>query len=1649
MKKMKNLIRYIYFFAFGAIFILLFSQNSNAQFNVNIVATSSDTAPGIDLPFNNFDNAFISNKGTVVFSGRAGDEGVWIFKEDVLRGLAVNGNTVPGLPGVMFSSTSEGTSSVTITPEGEILIHAQFSGNGIDFKNDTGLLSYRDSTLNLIAQEGTVVLQGNDFSFNWGQLINLPGSPDKKASLNAGYTIFPTDLTNEFGSIRGAGIWAVNTETGQNISIVTGAGGFEEISVLPGTNLLTNGTNAIKNRVLINNSQEYSFVISGFEPPHSNSFCNVLYRGVVGSEPVPLLRDPDCMNPEMEVSNLTINNDGQVAFYGKIPGRTESGIWVEESSGSFRLALEIGAFTPDPAGEVFTDVDGFVLLDDGRIVALARTSDTANGIWMEDETTGELEKVVHSGDMASGVPVGNTFDTIGTMVVNNEGKVAFSAFIQGPDIGSLNMDGLWLGDLNGTELIVQNGSSIEIEPGVFRTIASIAIPNSNTSNLGDSGRGDGTGANGQPTFFNDAGELVVSLGFFEDDPFLALVIFSKSFIVNVTNDATDSTPGDGLCDTGGPEVDGNPECSLRAALEEANASEGSDRIQFDIPGKTPHIIQPKSSLPEIQESVVIDGFSQESTGDFPPVILDGVNAGNNAHGFTVPLDGRRTTIRGLSIVNFSGNGIHLENTFENSISGNFIGLLSSGEAAGNAGSGIYLMQSHTNQIGSTNVSDRNVISGNGEHGVVISGDNSINDIIGNYIGTGPGGISAQPNSMSGILITNGASDNKMYGNLISGNGEHGVYIGGTEATPSGNVLQNNKIGLNTDGMAALPNQGNGIFLDNALTSRIGNYSGAGGRNLISGNKENGIMITGPAGGHVIAGNYIGTNLQGNENLSNGMHGIYVSGSQGNIIGEIIGTQFITGNLISGNALDGIHMEGTETRENEIKNNLIGTTATGEAALPNRNGIFAEGLTDLTIGDSEIANRNVISGNNQEGILLIDIDGSGMNDDVLVVNNYIGTDFTGNQAFGNRNGILLSGSEGVLIGGRVQDESVSDSKGNLISGNRNDGIKLQNSDIINILGNLIGTTSDGETELENQGIGVNINNGSFNRIGNNRIRFSNIISGNLTGIHINGISEENSIMFNFIGTQFQLIEDTNDGAFLPDAKNLGNSTEGIFLEDAANTFVIRNKTFFNRNGIRTKLNDLFPSDGRRVGDHIISRNIIWNSIITGISVENGINDQIYNNQIIENDIGILLEGQLLGMDISANFLRKNDTGIENRAMDSDLLINNNNIEDQQALATGIHLFGGRAQITGNQITGDAGDAIALEQGAEAEIIGNNLFENTGMGINNVDGTATVDGSGNWWGDPSGPGGSGPGSGEEVSTGVDFDDWLTNPVDLVVTPEADTIYIEAGKPDTVDVFLRNWVDPASNVDVTLSDEQGWIDGPASIPMISLDENLGAEFEIPVSVPAGTMSATNRVEVITTSSTNEQVADTTFFVVKSFESMLAEIEISPDSVDVDVGGTQQFEVTGRNQVGEVVAFNPTWTATGGTIDENGLFTAGDETGIFSVTAEGPENTQATAVVNIVVFTSNLNHPELPDRVELSQNYPNPFNPTTNIEFALPSAGQVKLSVFNILGQRVATLVDSFRPAGFHSVVFDGRGLSSGIYIYRLETKSTVKIQKMVLVK
>lgn len=156
------------------------------------------------------------------------------------------------------------------------------------------------------------------------------------------------------------------------------------------------------------------------------------------------------------------------------------------------------------------------------------------------------------------------------------------------------------------------------------------------------------------------------------------------------------------------------------------------------------------------------------------------------------------------------------------------------------------------------------------------------------------------------------------------------------------------------------------------------------------------------------------------------------------------------------------------------------------------------------------------------------------------------------------------------------------------------------------------------------------------------------------------------------------------------------------------------------------------------------------------------------------------------------------------------------------------------------------------------------------------------------------------------------------------------------------------------------------------------------------------------------------------------------------------------GSNSYGDIPPAETAWT-----IGEYGLFinencsggiNASLKVDIFS---ENEYFWSDTFSIHIYPIGINDNLTDLPEDYFLSNAYPNPFNPVTNIEYALPKSGKVRLSIFNILGNEVAILVESKQSAGFHSVSWDASNVASGIYFYRLTSGNFVATKKMVLLK
>jgi hypothetical protein len=101
------------------------------------------------------------------------------------------------------------------------------------------------------------------------------------------------------------------------------------------------------------------------------------------------------------------------------------------------------------------------------------------------------------------------------------------------------------------------------------------------------------------------------------------------------------------------------------------------------------------------------------------------------------------------------------------------------------------------------------------------------------------------------------------------------------------------------------------------------------------------------------------------------------------------------------------------------------------------------------------------------------------------------------------------------------------------------------------------------------------------------------------------------------------------------------------------------------------------------------------------------------------------------------------------------------------------------------------------------------------------------------------------------------------------------------------------------------------------------------------------------------------------------------------------------------------------------------------------------------LVTSVEAMQPSEIPDDFQLFQNYPNPFNPSTTIQFAIPKRAGVSLQIYDILGRKVATLIDEEMQPGQYKVVFEANALSTGVYFYRIQAEGFVQTKKLIVLK
>ncbi|MBN1560629.1 PKD domain-containing protein [candidate division KSB1 bacterium] len=187
---------------------------------------------------------------------------------------------------------------------------------------------------------------------------------------------------------------------------------------------------------------------------------------------------------------------------------------------------------------------------------------------------------------------------------------------------------------------------------------------------------------------------------------------------------------------------------------------------------------------------------------------------------------------------------------------------------------------------------------------------------------------------------------------------------------------------------------------------------------------------------------------------------------------------------------------------------------------------------------------------------------------------------------------------------------------------------------------------------------------------------------------------------------------------------------------------------------------------------------------------------------------------------------------------------------------------------------------------------------------------------------------------------------------------------------------------------------------------------------------------------------------------ESPIADAGADQTLIDNDSNGSESINLNGSGSMdpdGAIVKYS--WTTDGAEIARGKSPTVNLPTGTHTVTLTVTDDGGATADDDVTI---TIKHPagiddesQVPTKYKLRQNYPNPFNPMTTIRYSIPQSGHVELTVYDLLGKKVETLVNQVKPIGHHHVEFDAAELTSGVYYCRLQCNGFVQTKKLVLLR
>lgn len=610
------------------------------------------------------------------------------------------------------------------------------------------------------------------------------------------------------------------------------------------------------------------------------------------------------------------------------------------------------------------------------------------------------------------------------------------------------------------------------------------------------------------------------------------------------------------------------------------------------------------------------------------------------------------------------------------IEGNWIGMARDlPNAARPNAIGIRLGRGLDIRVGGPAAAQGNVISGNTAQGIVsVNGSSLINGLVeNNTIGLNPGRTGVLANGQDGIALL-GYAGATVRGNVISGNGGQGLYLGAS----SNVVVEGNAIGLRGFANAANDNtaSGNGqagVWIDNSANCTVG----AGNR--IAANAGTGVRISGEgADNTVVRGNVIGLS-NGNELRPNGGGGMFVeNGPDGTLIG---GSTAADRNTLSANAFDGVRVTGPGVAGIVIRGNYIGLSPQGVGDFGNaRDGVRMES----GVGGAEVLG-NLIAGNGLDGVGLL-----GMNAQAKVQGNGIGLDANGAVVGNSASGIALGfGTVDALVGDPAAPNTVV---GNSI------GIYVANA---GTSGNVIsGNTVGGTLAGRGNGLGITLRTAATNNI----VSGNTVVGNNGPGIELLGAGTSgNTVRGNFVGVTAAGVTGGNAGGVrvaggasgnviggaTAAERNVigGNTLHGLAFTDAGtqSNVAVGNYIGIDPGGLNPRPNPIGVLFDAGAANNTASTNVISGNSGDGVRIQgNGTN----GSRLQANRIGLTPTGSAL--------LPNGGDGIRITANAANSVI-------------------GTLPPQANLVRGNLGAGIRVESGSGNDLSYNALQGNGGLGI----------------------------------------------------------------------------------------------------------------------------------------------------------------------------------------------------------------------------------------------------------------------------------------------------------------------------------------------